>query len=350
MEKLMTYQEVLDYLQKKNRQHHLLLGNGFSVAYDKEIFSYNALNSLIMQSKDEEIKAIFKVFNTQNFELVMQQLDNFKYLAKILKAPAIFTKKVAEISSGLKSQLIDAITALHPEQVFNIPESKSKSCATFINEYINKNNAGHIFSTNYDLLLYWTLMRNKINNCIDGFGRDAENIDSDEFVAEEDIEYSELRWGKYKSTQNIHYLHGALPIFDDGVDIIKAECDNSNWLLEKIKQRINQGQYPVFVTAGDGKQKMNHISHNKYLEYCYDELCNVQGSLIVFGFSFGDYDKHIIKAINKAAKNRKKIFPKLLSIYIGVYSESDYKHIKSIESEFKCKVNIYDAKTANIWV
>jgi hypothetical protein len=346
MEKLQTYNDVLKYLHDKNRIHHLLLGNGFSVAYNKDIFSYNALNEQLMHNDDEEIKAIFNILNTQNFEIVMQQLENYAAISKILSAPKNLIDKVSAISANLKQQLLDIITELHPEQVFNISEEKSKSCARFLQDYLIN---GKIFSTNYDLLLYWVLMRNNINNCIDGFGREIDNKGTDEYIKDDDVEWSELIWGKYKDSQNVFYLHGALPIFDDRLDIIKEEWDSNKWLLDKIKDRIEKGQYPIFVTAGDGDQKLYHIRHNQYLNYCYDSLCKIEGSLVVFGFSFGNFDKHIIKAINVAAKNGKPSGNKLFSVYIGVYSDEDYKHIQSIKSEIKCKVKIFDAKTANIW-
>ena len=70
------------------------------------------------------------------------------------------------------------------------------------------------------------------------------------------------------------------------------------------KKRINNKEYPVFVTAGDGKQKLAHILHNQYLNYCYKTLASIAGSLVVFGFGFGKYDEHIIEAINKAAQSQ----------------------------------------------
>jgi len=106
------------------------------------------------------------------------------------------------------------------------------------------------------------------------------------------------------------------------------------------------------VTAGTSKQKLEHIMHNRYLTDCYDHLCNIEGSLIVFGFGFGAYDEHIIDAINEASRHKKdKDFKeKLWSVYIGVNSERGQKHIEKIKSKFKCKVNIFDAKTAQVWV
>lgn len=39
----------------------------------------------------------------------------------------------------------------------------------------------------------------------------------------------------------------------------------------------------------------------------------------------------------------------LNSIYIGVYSDADLKHIKSIEKKFKLPIRLFDAKTVNVW-
>ncbi len=77
MTELMTYNEILPYLQKNRRTVHLLLGNGFSMAYDSKIFSYNALQGFIEEIDDELLSKLFGIVKTKNFELVMQQLGNF---------------------------------------------------------------------------------------------------------------------------------------------------------------------------------------------------------------------------------------------------------------------------------
>ena len=108
-------------------------------------------------------------------------------------------------------------------------------------------------------------------------------------------------------------------------------------------------QYPIFVTAGNAKEKLTHIMHNKYLSYCFERLSSIQGSLVTFGFNFGEYDTHIIEAINVAAHHGKASGEKLFSVYIGVYSDSDLAYINSIKGKIKCKVTPYNARTANIW-
>ena len=47
---------------------NLLIGNGFSISYSPSIFSYNALSSFINSSDDSELKTLFSVINTSNFE------------------------------------------------------------------------------------------------------------------------------------------------------------------------------------------------------------------------------------------------------------------------------------------
>ena len=339
---LQSYQEVTSYLAKKNRTPHLLLGNGFSMAYDPGIFSYNALHAVIEKVDDELLTKLFGIVKTKNFELVMQQLDNFCELIEAFGTDKELLTKVQDAGEKLKQTLIEAVQDLHPEHVFKISDEECAKCAEFLHPYIER--GGNIFSTNYDILLYWVLLRSELKNQIDGFGRDV--IDSE---YGEDPEVTELYWGPNKSTQNIHYLHGALPLFDGGVDIIKEQYTGDAYILENIESRMENGEYPVFVAAGNGEEKLTHIAHNKYLSYCYEALSNIQGSLVTFGFNFGEYDHHIIEAINTAAKHGKRGRNKLFSVYVGVYSEDDEKHINSIAKLFKCKVNLFDAKTASVW-
>ncbi len=275
----------------------------------------------------------------------MQHLDNLSALIDAFGVGKELKGKVQSASKKLKHSLLDAVRALHPEHVFTVPEEESESCSKFLNIFLGR--GGKVFSTNYDLLLYWILMRNENVQHIDGFGRDAENYEQG--IPSEDIEWSELRWGRNKEKQNTFYIHGALPFFDAGSEIIKEEYEHNSYLLEKISERMEQGEYPIFVTAGNGDEKLTHIMHNHYLSYCYDNLSEITGSLVTFGFNFGPYDDHIIEAINRAAKNGKKEFPKLLSIYIGVYSELDHQHIEQIEAKFKTKVKLFDAKTVDVW-
>ena len=68
---------------------------------------------------------------------------------------------------------------------------------------------------------------------------------------------------------------------------------------------------------------------NWVLSHFLSHLCEIQkmileGSLVIFGFNFGEYDTHIIAAINKACHYGKKSGNKLHRVYIGVYSDEDF--------------------------
>lgn len=349
LDKVYSYSEIVKSLKEKKRQKHLLLGNGFSMSYDSGIFSYNALSKFLENLENDILQKLFQIIKTSNFELLMEQLDNVAQIAEVFGADKTVVQNIRKATETLKENLIDAIKELHPEHVFALPDEKSKACASFLNEYLANN--GNIFTTNYDLLLYWVLMRNQMDRIGDGFGRETD--ETDEWIEPEDREWSELRWGKNSDTQSIYYVHGALHLFDTGINVIKEEYTSEHVLLENVKARMAEKEYPIFVTAGNGEEKLSHIRHNRYLSYCYDKLSNIDGSLICFGFGFGNYDEHIIAAINKAAKKRKdengNWLPFLMSVYIGIYSDSDIEHIKSIERKFKVPVRLFDVRTVNVW-
>lgn len=303
--KLENYPDVIAYLKTKpDRKTHLLMGNGFSIAYDNSIFSYKSLSQHVKESDNEVLKKLFSVVDNCNFEVIMQQLDTFISISDALACGEDIKTKLTKSRDSLQEALIKAVNELHPEYVFKVPFERSKKCAQFLYEYIN--NGGFLFTTNYDLLMYWVLLRHESDKVsIDGFGRDAENVGS-EYIPPEEIDWSELRWGRNQTNQNTFYLHGALPLFDTGSEIVKEEYDGHNYLLENIKKRIDKKEYPIFVTAGSGKDKLNHIMHNKYLTYCFEQFSKIEGSLITFGFNFGEYDDHIINAINIAAKHGRR--------------------------------------------
>lgn len=339
---LETFQDVLTSIRKKKRSFHLLLGNGFSMAYDSGIFSYNALHDFIQNSNESDLKTILGVIETKNFEVIMQQLDTCAAVVDAFGGPPALRQRIEAASTKLKNSLLTAVQSLHPEHVFMVPQAQSEVCAAFLKTFLDT--GGHLYSTNYDLLLYWVLMRNDLMQHVDGFGRELENPDD----PPDDRTWSDLVWGKYRDEQNVFYLHGALPFFDDGVAVVKEQYDEYNYLLQKISARMESGAYPIFVTAGDGRQKLTHIMHNRYLAHSYESLCTIGGSLVTFGFNFGEYDEHIIDAINHAA--RQEPAKRLWSVYIGVYSEDDRQHIEQIKHKFKCKkVHLYDASTAHVW-
>jgi predicted house-cleaning noncanonical NTP pyrophosphatase (MazG superfamily) len=164
---LKTYQEVINSLHTNRRQKHLLMGNGFSMSYDSDIFSFNKLAEFLKSLDNPVLQKLFEIIKTSNFELLMEQLENVPQIAQVFGAEKKVVDKIHDATTTLKSSLIEAIKELHPKHVFEIPAEKSKACAGFLNSYLSED--GQVFTTNYDLLLYWVLMRNDLNKKDDGF-------------------------------------------------------------------------------------------------------------------------------------------------------------------------------------
>lgn len=345
MSDLASFDEISEYLKKKHRIVNLLLGNGFSISYKPDIFSYNALSKFIEESDNDQLRKLFEIVKTKNFEEILDRLTVCYEFLITFGVKKEILDIIQKAESDLKNSLINAIQNMHPKHVFTISDAEQSLCLKFIKTFLDS--GGEIFSSNYDLLLYWVLMRSNLaeQDIIgDGFGRDKED------EGDGATHSPELRWGKNSEKQKIHYIHGALFLFDDGINVIKEEYDG-NFLLDNIKKRIDNRQYPIFVAAGNAEEKLRHIMHNKYLIFCYKKLSNVRGSIVTHGLSFGANDKHIIDALNNAHAQQDQ-YKKLRSVYIGVYDEKDLKHIKTyVAKQFSetLKINVYNASTAKIW-
>ncbi|EOI6487336.1 DUF4917 family protein [Campylobacter jejuni] len=290
--KLFEYDEVLKQTDEKR---HLLLGNGFSMAYDKNRFSFTSLlqsaidNGIIEENSN--IHKIFKNNNTSDFEEVVKILENTSKILKIYTQDERLCEQLSNDSEKLKNFLVDIITNNHPNKIQN--QKKLNSTAQFIENYQK------IFTLNYDLLLYWVIhkiMQNR-KDFKDGFGgNDGEYVVFDE--SKKDI--------------TCFYLHGALHIFDNGNKIIKKTYSRTKKpLKEQITEELNNNRYPVFVSEGTSEQKKAKIIHNAYLNHCYKSLSYIDGDLIVFGTMLKSNDEHIQDAILKS---------KVKNIYFGVSS------------------------------
>jgi hypothetical protein len=80
---IMEFSEGLRETQTSSQKKPaLLLGNGFSIAFNKNIFSYRslyekALNEGLMQKLSSSIPELFDSINTFDFEYIMQVLKHF---------------------------------------------------------------------------------------------------------------------------------------------------------------------------------------------------------------------------------------------------------------------------------
>lgn len=341
---LLRYDQVIRQLPETK---HLLLGNGFSIACDP-VFSYPNLFDYVKGAgiSQQAIK-VFEYLGTNNFEGVMHLLENSEWVRRQynLRYKQGNKATIKKDSEAIKSALVKAIAESHLANPGKIDNKRKDSCVKFLEPYHN------VFTTNYDLLLYWVAMHgNATLNEHDGFRSSIEEPDAEYLVFQE-------RLGKHKG---ILFLHGALHIYIEGGELRKHSWVRSNkTLMELIRDGLEKGQYPLFVAEGKPEKKLEQMQNNGYLFYCLGKLERIQQSLVIYGFSLGKSDAHIANAI---ADNLM-----LEHIYISIHGDFTSKHNKCIEQNVKVMQarrkkwlektrggkelfeHYFDASTANIW-
>lgn len=356
---LITFQEALAKAQGCTTKH-LLLGNGFSIACVPTIFTYRSLFDEADFSSYPEIRLAFQLLDTTDFELVIHALEK---AATVVPAydnnSQELLAKMKTDALAIKDLLISTIASRHPAYPSEITEDSYSLCRTFLSHFIHKDNKGRIYSLNYDLLLYWTLMhelddKQSVSQFSDGFGRDSWFENGESYAS--DI----LTWQGKSSSQNIHYLHGALHLYDKGDALQKFSWNDKGLsLIDQSRQAMIEGKFPLFVTEGDNFKKMEKINHNPYLFNSYKSFEDMSNAgigkvgntcLFTYGVSFSDNDKHIF---NKIAGGRIK------QMYVGIYGDINSLANRSIvalaealkghRSQHSLEIIYYCARSANVW-
>ena len=226
---MLTFREALEDSDSLSKRH-LLLGNGFSIACRPGIFVYSKLFEQADFSRlSNSARAAFEALNTQDFERVIRALRDARSLISLYEGVA---PDVAELmrrdADGLKEVLVQTIAASHPAWPGEINEEEYAACKAFLSNFST------IYTLNYDLLLYWTQMHVE----------DGEHPTSDDGFRkpEDDFEASYVKWEAGQShEQNTWFLHGALHVFDTGVEIQKYTWINTQIrLIEQIREALNE--------------------------------------------------------------------------------------------------------------
>ncbi|GAA5045540.1 DUF4917 family protein [Erythrobacter westpacificensis] len=351
---LMTFAEAIEDSDQYSKRH-LLLGNGFSIACRADIFHYGSLFAQADFTQVPEVEAVFAALGTQDFEQAIRSLENAArilppYIAHGDEAIA----KMLEHAEALKEILLQTIAGNHPHVPPDIPDEKFWACRQFLANFLAGNKAGTVFTLNYDLLLYWTLMHDDmpfddpINLAInDGFGNDED---------EPDAEYVVWQGETNAHSASVMFLHGALHLFDSGKELQKYTWIRKGVpLIEQARAAIARDAYPLFVAEGTSAQKKAKIRHNAYLYQGFKQFtANVQQGkhcLFVYGHSLAENDDHILKRIGKG---------RFRKLYVGIYGDpltDDNQRIMNRAHELAAmrpdrwplEVAFYDAASANVW-
>ena len=362
---MITFAQALE--ETEDRKRLLLLGNGFSISLFPECFSYASLFDEAVEaglfSDHPELLEAFKLLGTTDFELVMETLKNAASLAPLYGSDKVRMVQHAEL---LKEVLVQAIAGRHPSRPSEITDDQYRNCRAFLAEFIGDDRArrGNVFSLNYDLLLYWSILHDMFDiDWSDGnFNTNPDQIlgNDDGFRApEDDYDADYVAWEQFEASkgQTISFLHGALHLHQRGSELAKLcwERSGSRPLMDQIRAALDEDRYPLFISEGNTEQKLKRINNNAYLAKglrSFSECCKtVSAALFVIGHSLADNDEHVLKRIRKG---------KIATLYVSIFGDPESAPNKVVIAKahsiaahrpesHPLSVRVIDASTINIW-
>ena len=296
---IFDYENIEDSFQNVD----LFLGNGFSInLFDK--LSYKSLFEQFLNGQEKDMKTLFKKFRTNNFEQIIQMLNNANTVNELLDIDG--KESIEEVTTILRNGLIEAIKDNHPSNS-NINFPQLRRIADELMAF------GDIYTTNYDVYLYKAII--EILSDYKDQGIEPPYVD----YFYEEISRTQLGFNYkkiYDAPKSIFYLHGALFLYflEDKTNVYKLRKLDTATVeyINLVKREIENNNFPVFVAEGNDKDKLRTINNNKYLNFCYSNLRSSKNNLVVYGFSFGLSDNHIVEAINDS-----DIESLAISIYVG---------------------------------
>lgn len=315
--------------ETESAKRHLLLGNGFSIALFPDSFRYGALLDEADFSQSPEARAAFDALGTTDFEVVVKSLNDAVRLLPLYSADSEAAERMRIDSEALKDLLVAAIAGRHPERPSDIEERQHQACREFLAHFIGdsrdfrkagaKDLRGKVFTLSYDLLLYWTLLHDRIVvEEVPGdplsaivFGTEPLLHDDGFRAPQEEPEAEYVTWEAEGAAdgQNVHFLHGGLHLYDFGPDLQKIcwERSGGNPLVDQIRGALSASRFPLFVSEGSSDSKLSRIRHSGYLQRSLKSLagcCRGKACLFIFGHSLASSDDHVLRQLENGTINR----------------------------------------------
>jgi hypothetical protein len=333
---LLSFADAIEQSSQLSKRH-VLLGNGFSIACKPDIFAYGALfEQADFRDGRELTRSAFDVLETRDFEEVMKALrDAAKLLRHLDPRHEAVAAELMQSVHELREILVGTIARQHPDKPSDVPETSYRACRAFLAHF------DHIYSFNYDLLLYWALMQSELPPKVSH---------DDGFRTPEDGPATYVTWEvEHSDSQNVFYLHGALHIFDAGSELQKFTWINTGLrLIDQIRDALERDLFPLIVSEGTSKGKKEKIMHSGYLSRGYRSLPKITGALFIYGHSLAENDEHILRLVQHS---------KVSELYIGVFGDpKTTANSRIVDRGLRLqaarkgrKVKFFDSTSAKVW-
>jgi len=328
-------------------KRHLMLGNGFSIALKPDIFTYTSLYENANFAAAPHVPRLFDALGTKDFEIVIRHLQDAATVVEVYRPNLVrLASSLRRDAAAIKDALVAAIARRHPDRPYDVLPAQYAACRRFLRNF------DHIFTLNYDVLLYWALMQDEVDDLPlrpdDGFRH-----------PEDDPDLPYVSWQQAHSA-TVHYLHGALHLFDRGAEITKYTWSKTDRaIVDQIRLALDEDRYPLFVAEGTSESKLRRILHNAYLHKAlrsFESCCApAANTIVIFGHSLNDNDTHVLRCIAAGAAATLLVSlhgdPQAPGNRAAIWNAETLVRIRAQRrgKRFPLSVIFYDASSARVW-
>lgn len=300
---LATWQEVSAAFDDRPA---LLLGNGLS-RHVWDDFGYPRLFDEAPEGDEEGCltdadRSLFEALDTRNFERVLAELAAAIQMAETLKVNAErFHDRYRSIQLALGSAVLSVHAGYH-----DVPDGALEAIGRVLQEQ------GVVFTTSYDLIVYWAMRAVNFDRLCDLFWNDSVFDPGD---------------AEPSPTQTpVYFLHGGIHLVAMDSGLTRKFVAGGQTLLVQFDRLLGGEEegLPLLVTEGAARHKVMAIEENDYLAHTFHLLGECDRPLVVFGSGLGKGDQHLVEALNR---NRDR--PVAVSIHTEGRDESDISAVQS---------------------
>jgi hypothetical protein len=257
----------------------VLLGNGASCAVSPT-FEYKALfEQAHLMPEDEDL---FQHLETVNFE---QVLTHLRISSVVCRQLGHAHDEVLLRHERIKQALIAAVNKVH------VPWSRAMDNSALLAIRAELPAFEAIFSTNYDVLLYWAMnVGGPHPQLADMFWKSGNTFDA--FDAE-------------SSRSIVYWLHGGLHLYrNEYGETAKHVSDG----IENLLSKLEEGP-PIYVAEGTAELKLEQIRSSDYLRYAHHVFGQRKAGLVIVGHSLSAYDQHIVDVVRGRERVAFGVYP-----------------------------------------
>ncbi len=260
----------------------LLVGNGLS----RNVWDGFGYPSLFDKAGDLTApdRNLFEALGTRNFARVLGELASAIRMAEALgqdPEPYLARYKSVQLALGR------AVQAVHVKY-----SSVEEGTLERIGRVLQQQE--YVFSTNYDLIVYWAMQAVGYNGLCDCFWCDRYSFDP------ADCDVPEPR-------TPVYFLHGALHLVVMGSGVTrKLVSGNLETLLDQFGKPLDGDDQvrPLLITEGSAQHKLQGIEGNDYLSHALDQLGKCDLPMVVFGSGLGEQDQHLVDVLRSEEEIR----------------------------------------------